>query len=119
MSAIVHFLDGPPEIVAASLTLQRTPEYLRVVVAPDGKVDALDQLDDTPREGETIYAYRRLGTAPSGEAFVCGRGQGASGCYQIVGYGHTEEIHPTALAATDRWQSAVKSALKARELTGK
>ena len=37
------------------------PLFLRVCVAADGSVDALDQLDDEPRAEEQLHAYRREG----------------------------------------------------------
>jgi hypothetical protein len=42
------------------LRLQRTPYFLRVVMAEDGSIDALDQLGDEPRDNETVAAYRRI-----------------------------------------------------------
>lgn len=47
-------LDGPA--AGQVLSLRRIPTFLRVVF--DGKTwDALDQIDDTPRAGETCFAY--------------------------------------------------------------
>lgn len=54
------FLDGPAR--GRNLTLRRAPIFLRVVFAPGGAVDALDQLDDEPREDEAIVVYRRVST---------------------------------------------------------
>jgi hypothetical protein len=52
---MTRFLDG----VAANtiLSLERSPEFLRVVRTPDGKIDALDQLGDLPEEQEALFAY--------------------------------------------------------------
>lgn len=47
------------------MMLKRSPLFLRVTER-DGKLDALDQLDDKPHESETIYAYERVG-----EAYAC------------------------------------------------
>lgn len=63
---MTRFTDGPAKGV--TLTLSRTPRFLRVVC--DGgksppKWDALDLLTDAPRDGETLYAYEfvaRTGT---------------------------------------------------------
>lgn len=43
------------------LTLRRTPTYLRFVVTGTdwATLDALDQLDDAPRPGETVIAARK------------------------------------------------------------
>ena len=56
---MTRFLDGPA--ARKWLELKRMPLFLRVCIAADGTVDALDQLDDEPRVGEVLYAYRREG----------------------------------------------------------
>ncbi len=53
-----YFHDGPHG--GKHLSLQRAPFLLRVVVDQAGNLDALDQLADTPRPGETITVYRRI-----------------------------------------------------------
>ncbi len=65
---MVNFLDGPAQGV--QLELKRAPTFLRAVVAvaPPGERtkaavpvwDALDQLDDSPRDGEVCHAYRKV-----------------------------------------------------------
>lgn len=55
---MTRFDDGPAK--GQSLTLERSPLYLRVVVDTGGKADALDQLDDEPKADEALYAYRRV-----------------------------------------------------------
>lgn len=51
-----NFLDGPA--AGATLSLGRSPYFLRVVRAAGGKWDALDQLEDTPAANEEIHVYR-------------------------------------------------------------
>ncbi len=51
-----NFLNGPAQGV--HLSLGRSPYFLRVVRSPDGKWDALDQLDDKPADDEEIHVYR-------------------------------------------------------------
>lgn len=58
---MITFKQGPAD--GKTLSLQRVPVYLRVVVDGAGNIDALDQLDDTPRPGETIYVYKILNHA--------------------------------------------------------
>lgn len=58
---MIRFEDGPAG--GQVLQLRRAPLYLRVTHDPDGKWDALDQLDDQPAAGETITVYRRVGEA--------------------------------------------------------
>lgn len=53
--AEVQFEDGPA--AGQQMTLNRCPQFLRVVHGPAGW-DALDQLDDIPLLEEKVYAYR-------------------------------------------------------------
>lgn len=53
---MITFRDGPA--AGQTLMLKRTPLLLRVVQSKRGEWDALDQLDDVPRAGETITVYR-------------------------------------------------------------
>lgn len=57
---MTHFEGGPAH--GQTLMLKRSPFFLRVV-EDKGAFDALDQLDDQPRPGEKLYAYRREGEA--------------------------------------------------------
>lgn len=61
---MIRFLDGPAAGVA--LFLKRAPVYLRAVMAHDDgqsvEWDALDQLDDTPKDSEGVVAYKRVGS---------------------------------------------------------
>lgn len=55
---MLKFLDGPA--VGKVLCCARAPLFLRVVVGEDGKIDALDQLDDKPLPSEKIHVYRMV-----------------------------------------------------------
>lgn len=57
-----RLIDGPAK--GKWLRIKRFPLFLRVVIAADGTVDALDQLEDQPREGEKIHVYIRV-SSPS------------------------------------------------------
>jgi hypothetical protein len=57
----MRFLDGPAK--GTVLNLQRAPLQFRVVIDRDGTVDALDQLDDSPKPSEAIHVYLRQGAA--------------------------------------------------------
>ena len=64
---MTRFLDGPA--AGNALMLRRAPLFLRVTIdAAGGKVDALDQLDDDPQDGETVHVYRQL---PGTRSMVC------------------------------------------------
>ena len=65
---MITFQGGPAS--GLTLELQRAPMFLRVV--HNGKTfDALDQLDDKPEPGETIFTYKIIGQP--GYAFIDGR----------------------------------------------
>jgi hypothetical protein len=70
------FTDGPAKQVR--LELQRSPIFLRVVQAPDGTWDALDQVSDQPRPHEKIYVYELDGEP--GHVHVQRRGQRGRSC---------------------------------------
>jgi len=53
---MTRLLDGPA--AGVTLWLSRAPVFLRVVQAPDGTWDALDQLTDTPRPDERLVVYQ-------------------------------------------------------------
>ncbi len=55
---MLTFLDGPAS--GKSLTCARAPKFLRLVLDPDGNLDALDLLTDTPRGCETIHVYVKV-----------------------------------------------------------
>lgn len=114
---MVTFTDGPA--VRATLALGRAPIYLRVVVdETDGKVDALDQLDDTPGPSERVHVYRRR--RYGGVIFACARGHrkgddhACSGQYVIAEYEHLEGIDGEQLRETDAWREWAHSQPEAR-----
>lgn len=76
---MIRFLDGPAEGV--KLSLGRAPMFLRVVIDPGGNVDALEELEDRVRDGETAHVYQLAGDYGTG--FACMRGQG---CRAIAAY---------------------------------
>ena len=51
-----NFLNGPA--AGNTLSLGRSPYFLRAVRDTGGKWDALDQLDDVPAANEEIFVYR-------------------------------------------------------------
>lgn len=72
------FVNGPAHGV--TLNLRRAPKLLRVV--DNGQdFDALDQLDDEPRDDEIVHVYHRIGEKPF-QGIMCMRGHG---CQVFVG----------------------------------
>lgn len=115
----VRFLDGPAEGV--SLGLRRAPMFLRVVVSPAGKVDALDQLGDVPMPREAVHVYQgvegKLFTF-RGDVFVCVRGPGGS---QQAGtaageYRHRPDVDGELLRDTAAWREWCRAQPEAARL---
>lgn len=104
---VIKFLDGPA--AGAPLPLRRAPMYLRVVIDPSGKVDALDQLDDEPRAGETVHVYARARWA--GPIHVCGGLNGnrsrvhGSGWVIEADYRHMPDVDGEGLRDTETWRA--------------
>jgi hypothetical protein len=65
------FTDGPAAGKVLALRRIPMPLFLRVVKAPDGTIDALDQAGDAPGQDETIFVYRKASSG--GNALVDGR----------------------------------------------
>lgn len=99
---MITFADGPAH--GATLELQRSPIFLRVVIdESDGKVDALDQLDDTPGPSERVHVYQR--ESFGGTVHVCSRGRGG-GCrtYPTAEYRHLPDVDGEQLRDTAVWR---------------
>jgi len=108
---MITLLDGPAS--GTTLALRRAPIFLRVVIDTGGKVDALDQLDDTPKQSESIHVYHRQGS--TGVVFACRRfyrppSQRSPGCIcsQVAEY-RLHEHQPTDDIARDahHWRAWV------------
>jgi hypothetical protein len=54
-----RFLDGPAAI--GHILLSRAPLYLRVAVDRDSEIWPIDRVDDSPRDGDKITVYERVG----------------------------------------------------------
>jgi len=104
---MTEFTDGPA--AGKVLLLRRHPLFLRVTRAePTGRqrvqqFDALDQLADEPREGETVFAYRRV--AVSERPVHIRADRGASGWYHRATYTlHDEQPDAETTRCRTRWQ---------------
>lgn len=111
---MIRFIDGPA--AGQALSLARAPLLLRVVCSAKGDWDALDQLGDTPKPGETIHVYRR--ESHKGSYFWDGRGKGGrrtGGFSQIATYRHLPDQpgdqHTRDTAAWRSWCEANKELL--------
>ncbi len=108
------FEDGPAK--DKILSLARAPVFLRVT-EKDGKFDALDQVEDTPRPGEFMHVYKLV--SYDGGAFVDGRdkktGKRTGGYMVIARYKlYSEQPSQDTLGDTKKWQEWTLGDLKTR-----
>jgi hypothetical protein len=97
---MTRFKDGPAK--GQLLMLNRSPIFLRVV-EKDGKWDALDQWEDSPRPGESIHVYQRVGEA--GTCHIYARG-GGGGFFSAGDYEHVaEQPSDEDVRNTAKWQA--------------
>lgn len=104
---MIRLADGPAGDV--ELSLRRAPRFLRIVIDPKGRIDALDMLDDVARPDETIHVYQgELDTlrALPDDIFVCVSGPdglrqagGAEGVYR-----HRADVDGETLRDTAAWR---------------
>lgn len=106
---MTRFLDGPA--AGQHAMLKRSPRYLRVVIDPQGKVDALDQATDSPDPGERLYAYLMHGE--SGTIHI-NRSDGRGGFYALADYKLLPDQPSDAIMRqTSDWQAWVEQHYKA------
>ncbi len=116
------FLDGPAK--GTVLTCQRAPLFLRVVIDPNGVIDALDSLADTPAPDEKITVYFQVGN--KGSVHYSGRnkdGKRFGRFEEVADYAVCQEQpdDETARNATAwrAWCEGRAEKLKAAEAVGK
>ena len=116
---MIRFLDGPAD--GTELNLRRAPRFLRVVIAPGGRVDALDMLDDVAKPEEAIHVYQgdvaTLHALPD-DIFVCT--SGPAGMRQIGGaggdYRHRADVDGETVRDTVAWRAWVTEEVARGEL---
>lgn len=112
--------DGPA--AGQTFLIRRAPWLLRVVQAPDGKWDALDQIDDHPHPGERIWVYRIQGEA--GIAHIdrtnprTGRREGIWAAFADY-YLHSEQPPDEIARANPLWQQWAQGQLHAAKQAAK
>lgn len=90
-----------------ALMIRRAPPLLRFVVTGDDSrtLDALDQLDDTPKPGERVIVARREKEATPCHMKFGGKAKGNSGWYLMVKYTSVADPPPDAVVRdTERWR---------------
>ena len=99
-----RFVDGAARGI--TLELRRAPIFLRVTKDPEGKYDALDQLEDEPLESETITVYCLTGDLTTAHLCYRGKDRAKSGWYQLARYQLRPEQPPDAtLRDTEAWRA--------------
>lgn len=118
----VSFTGGPAD--GRELALQRAPMFLRVVVdtreplkrgglPPAKAIDALDLLDDEPREHEAVHVYEVVWA--NQPVHFCARGSGArSGWHVSAAYKHRPDVDGEQLRDREAWRAWTTSAGHAR-----
>lgn len=104
----VQFLDGPAS--GTTVGLRRAPNYLRVVIGANGKVDALDLLSDTPREDEKIHVYQlaKARFTLGDDVFVCtddGQGGSRPAAVADADYCHRPDVDGEQFRETVVWRT--------------
>lgn len=103
---MTKFLDGPA--AGVTLSLRRAPIMLRVVRNRISKQwDALDQLEDEPKQTEDVYLYMMHGEATRMHLCIRGKNKAAGGWYAMAEYKFVmmqpDESHLRTAAAWDAW----------------
>lgn len=96
---MLTLVDGPCK---GTYMCKRAPLYLRAVKDKDGKTDALDQIEDTPRETEKVYIYQLEGQAGTVHLNF---GGGKGGWYALGTYHHLPDVDGEAIRDNAAWQA--------------
>ena len=110
---MLELLDGPCK---STFLVKRAPQFLRAVINKKGVTDVLDQVDDTPEVGETVYVYRLEG----GASWVHIKGaRGISGFYAMAKYHYLPDVDGQSLRDNVTWRKwCVDRLLKEDPLPG-
>jgi hypothetical protein len=111
---VIGFEDGPAQ--GETLFLHRAPRFLRVVIDRDsGKVDALDQLDDTPAPAEAVHVYEIEGSAGWVHLNMGGSRRG-TGFYASATYRHRPDVDGEQVRDNAAWQAWARAQPVEREV---
>jgi hypothetical protein len=115
-----RFRDGPAEGKVLQLSRTPMPYFLRVTQKPDGTIDALDQVEDTPEDDEKIFVYRKI--SDDGTVHVDGRdkdGKRFGRWYTCCTYAlHETQPEDAVLRGKDSWPAWCRSEYEKRPLPG-
>lgn len=93
----MNVLDGPAK--GQHLMIRRCPLFLRMVQNARGQWDALDQVEDDPKVGETVYVYERI-PGTHFNAFVRPGGR-----HEFADYKFIPEAPTDVLRKREDWQA--------------
>ena len=94
---MLQLKDGPCEGV---YYCRRAPDYLRAVINDKGEKDALDLIDDTPRDDELVFIYRLEGEP----GWMHIHGTKVHGFYATGTYYYMPEVDGKLLRDNAEWQ---------------
>ena len=119
---MLSLLDGPCK---GTFMVKRAPLFLRAVAKPVllprerdaeegqirtdfGECDVLDQLNDTPADGEQVFVYQLQGKAGSFHIHARGKdGKALSGWYAMGEYKYLPDVDGEQLRDNVKWQAWV------------
>ena len=103
---MIDFQDGPAQGQGGKLLIRRAPLHLRVVRSASGEWDALDQLDDTPRPDEQVFAYRLVEAGSAVHLSMRDkRGRRTGGWFVAATYAHVvEQPAEDVMRDTAKWR---------------
>lgn len=101
-----RFLDG--HIAGTDVTHSRAPLFLRVVVDRSGAIDVLDQIDDAPREDESVLVYQQVPGTRS-QSFACARSGGLSSHTESADYTYRHDVDAIKMRDNDEWRRWAES----------
>lgn len=102
---MLKFLDGPA--AGVTLMLHRAPLLLRLVQAPDGTWDGLDQLADQPKPSESVHVYMMHEHHGRVHLRMARGAKGGSGFYEYADYKYLPEqpADDADVRDTERWRA--------------
>ena len=114
---MTSFSDGPAAGKVLELLRMPMPFFLRITKTPDGTIDALDQLDDVPRDDEELFVYVK--TEDRGTVHLDGRdkkGKRFGKWYNPCTYAlHEPQPSQETMRGKDAWPAWCKAEYEKRK----
>jgi len=97
---MLELLDGPCK---GTFLVKRAPDFLRAVIDKKGETDVLDQIEDTTKNTETVYIYKREGGWV--DIHLCMSPRSRSGYYVMAKYRYLPDVDGQSLRDNPIWQA--------------